>query len=232
MTDRPKQKHKHRIKDLPITKRPREKLLSIGAENLKTSELLAILIGTGIPKQNAIILGEKFLRSYPLQKLAQTTVNEFSHIHGIGKSKFARVAAAVELGRRIFSSSLTKIVIRSSDDILRETRNIADRKQECLIVLYLNARDELIQKEVVGLGILNNARIEPKEIFRPAMSSPCAAIIVVHNHPSGDPKPSEDDIAFTTSIQKAGEIMGIPLLDHIIICRSSYFSFRDNKIVS
>lgn len=223
-------KYKRRIKDLPISKRPREKLLSDGRENLKDAELLAILIGTGVPKQNAIILGEKLLRRFPLGKLDQATIKEIAQIHGIGKSKSARIAAAIELGSRIFSSSLTKVVIKSSDDALTQVRNIADKKQEYLIMLYLNARHELIHKEVVGVGVLNVTRIEPKEIFRPAISSPCSAIIAIHNHPSGDPTPSENDISFTKSLQKAGEIMGIPLVDHLIVCNASYFSFSKNSV--
>lgn len=222
---------KHRIKDLPTTQRPREKLLNNGAENLKDKELLAILIGTGVPKQNAVIVAEKLLRRYPLQKLVHAGINDLKSIHGIGASKAARVVGAIELGARIFSPSLTKIVIRSTGDIVHQVRDIAERKQEYLVALYLNARHELLQKEVVGVGILNTALVEPKEIFRHALSSACAEIIIAHNHPSGDPTPSEEDIAFSDRLQKAGEIMGIPLLDHIIIARSSYFSFRNNAVV-
>lgn len=231
MVHYPKQKWKHRIKDLPITQRPREKLLHNGAENLRDAELLAILIGTGVPKQNAVIVAEKLLRRYPLQKLAHVAIGELMSIRGIGASKAARVVGAIELGARIFSSSLTKIVIRSTGDIVHQVRDIAERKQEYLVALYLNARHELLQKEVVGVGILNTTRIEPKEIFRPAFNSACAEIIIAHNHPSGDPTPSEEDITFTNHLQKAGEIMGIPLVDHVIIARSSYFSFRNNAVV-
>lgn len=223
-------KSKLRIKDLPPIDRPREKLITYGQDQLTNAELLAILLGTGIKGKNAVKLSELLLRRYSLQHLPQVSLKDIASVPGIGKSKAARIIAALSLGERIFAQpALTKSIIRSTADILLHVREFADKNQEYLLVLYLNARYELIQKEVVGLGTLNHMMITPKEIFRPALTTPCVSLIVVHNHPSGDPTPSDDDIQFTSRIHEAGEVMGIALLDHIVISRTGYFSFRDNK---
>jgi len=221
---------KIRIKDLPPASRPREKLLATGCENLSDAELIAILLGTGSAKQNALRLGETLLNQFPLARLATSSLQDLTRLPGVGKSKAARIIAAVELGNRLFApTSFTKIVIRSTQDALSHVRDIVEKKQEYLLVFYLNARFELIQKETVGQGSLTKMLITPKEIFSPAVQTPCASIIVVHNHPSGDPTPSDDDITFTTRIHEAGEVMGISMLDHLIVSKGGYFSFRENK---
>lgn len=222
---------KRRIKDLPLSSRPREKLTAAGSANLTNEELIAILLGTGSAKQNAIALSATLLKQYPLSKLATVPSQELVRFPGVGKAKASRIVAALELGSRVYAPlSMTKIVIRSTQDVVTQLREIVEKRQEYLMVFYLNARYELIQKETVGQGSLNHMMITAKEIFSPALMSPCASIIVAHNHPSGDPTPSDDDIAFTTRIHEAGEVMGIPMLDHVIIAKSGYFSFRDNKM--
>lgn len=223
-------KRKYRIKDMPFADRPREKLLAKSAKTLSDAELLAVLIGTGSAKQNAVRLGELILRRFPSNKLANMTLEDLETIPGIGKSKAARIYAALELGERVYSSvSFTKTVLRSTHDVLQHLKDIVDKKQEHLVVLYMNARYELLQKEIVGIGSLNSLMITPKEIFNHSLKIPCAFIIVAHNHPSGDPQPSDDDIQFTKRIHEAGEIMSIPMIDHIIVARQGYFSFKDNK---
>ncbi len=217
------------IKDMPLTLRPREKLFAIGAKNLSDTELIAILLGTGSAKQNALVLGEKLLKEFPLHKL-DGQLKEMVRYPGVGIAKAARIAAALELGERLFAPpSVSKILIRSSQDVLSQVRDIAEKKQEYLLVLYLNARHELVLKEVVGMGSLNSLQITPKEIFSHAFQTPCASIIIVHNHPSNDPHPSDDDIRFTKRIHEAGEVMAIPLLDHVIVSKAGYFSFREDK---
>jgi DNA repair protein RadC len=224
-----KKRQKLRIKDMPLILRPREKLFAQGAKNLTEEELLAILLGTGSAKENALVLGGKLLKQFPLQKL-DGQLQAMVHYPGVGLAKAARIAAALELGERLFApASVTKIVIHTAQDVVSQVRDIADKKQEYLVVLYLNARHELVVKEVVGIGSLNSLRITPKEIFSHALQSPCASIVVVHNHPSNDPTPSDDDIQFTRKIHEAGEVMGIPLLDHVIVSKSGYFSFREDK---
>jgi DNA repair protein RadC len=210
--------------------RPREKLFAIGAKNLSDAELIAILLGTGSARQNALILGEKILKTFPLQNL-DGQLQEMVRYPGVGTAKAARIAAALELGERLFApDAISKTIIRNAQDVLSQVRDIADKKQEYLLVLYLNARYELVLKETVGMGSLNSLQITPKEIFSHALKTPCASIIIVHNHPSNDPSPSDDDILFTKRIQEAGEVMGIPLSDHVIVSKSGYFSFREEVV--
>lgn len=221
---------KTRFKDIPFASRPREKLLASGCENLSDEDLLAILLGTGSAKQNVLALSSALLKRFSLAKLAKMPSSELAGFPGVGKAKASRILAAFELGQRLFSKeSFAKVVIRSTKDALMQLRDIAEKKQEYLLVFYLNARFELLQKEIVGQGSLNSMLITAKEIFAPAIATPCASIIISHNHPSGDPSPSEDDIKFTKRIHEAGEVMGIPLLDHLIVAKSDYFSFRDQK---
>ena len=221
---------RRRIKDLPLLFRPREKLHNTGKENLRDEELIAILLGTGSAKQNALALSMSLLKHFPLKKLAAVSADALIRFPGVGRAKASRIVAALELGNRIYApSSLTQVVIRSTQDVISQLRDIVEKRQEFLVVFYLNARYELIQKEIVGQGSLNHMMITAKEVFSPALMSPCASIIVAHNHPSGDPDPSDDDIAFTTRIHEAGEVMGIPMLDHVIVAKHGYFSFRENK---
>ncbi len=224
-----KTRKKKGIKDLPLDSQPREKLLTKGSENLSDEELIAILLGTGSQKQNVLTLSNLLLKQFPLEKLAHISTKELVNFKGVGRAKASRIITALELGKRIFApASFTKVIIRSTQDTLSQLRDIAEKKQEYLLVFYLNARYELIQREIVGQGSLNSMLITAKEIFAPAVAKPCASIIIAHNHPSGDPTPSDDDISFTKRIHEAGEVMGIPMLDHLIVTKSDYFSFRDN----
>jgi DNA repair protein RadC len=222
---------KKKIKDMPASLQPREKLVASGKENLTNVELLALLLNTGTVKKNVLALSDTLLKKFPLEKLTQVSIKELSEIPGIGTAKAARLAAALELGERVFAPvAFTKVFVRSTAEAATVLKEYADKRQEYLLALYLNARHELLQKEIVGIGTLNSMRIEPKEIFRHALSTPCASIVVAHNHPSGDPMPSDDDIIFTKRLFEAGEIMGLPLIDHVILSKNGYFSFKDNRV--
>jgi DNA repair protein RadC len=225
------QTSKYRIQDLPLSSRPREKLQAKGRANLTDSELLAILLGSGSVNQNVLKLSEKLLKQYPLAKISEINLASLTRISGIGKSKASRILAALELGERVYSpQSINKVLVRTTEDAVAQLKSIAAKKQEYLEVLYLNARHELLLQETIGIGSLNSMVITPKEVFSPAFHTPCAAIIVAHNHPSGDPDPSDDDIKFTQRIHEAGEVLGIPLIDHLIIAKSNYFSFKENNV--
>lgn len=219
-----------RLKDLPKSVRPREKIEITGAQNLTDVELLALLLGTGKPKKNVLELARGLLKHYPLSKLPSISLSQLTIFSGVGKSKATRIMAALELGKRLFAPLyLNQTIIQKTEDILKEIKEIADKKQEYIMVLFLDARNQLVQKEIVSVGNLNSNLITPREIFAIALKSPCAKVILVHNHPSGDPTPSEEDIAFTKRVQAAGEILGIALMDHIIVCQNSYFSFAESK---
>jgi DNA repair protein RadC len=220
-----------KITDLPLADRPRERLLAKSAKHLSEAELLAILIGTGSLQQNALAIGKNIVKQFTQKKLTAITLPDLVKLPGVGTSKAARILAALELGERLYSpSSLSKVTITSTEDLLPHLRELAGKKQEYLVVFYLNTRNELLQKEIVGIGSLNSMLITPKEIFHHALLSPCASIIVAHNHPSGDPTPSDEDIRFTRRIHEAGEVMSISLIDHVIVSSSGYFSFRENKV--
>lgn len=228
---KPKQ-HK-RIKELPAGMRPMEKFFSVGGHNLSTPELLALLLGTGNAQHNVISLAENIYKQYPIKALATAPLDKLINIPGIGKMKLARIGAAIELGRRLFDKpQLDTVVIKESRDAVTQLNEIANKQQEYLVALYLNARQEVIAKETLGVGSLNTAVIEVKEILKPALITPCAAVILAHNHPSGDPSPSSADIAFTKRVHEAAELLGIVLFDHLIISRTRFFSFQHNAIMS
>jgi DNA repair protein RadC len=184
-----------------------------------------------VPGKDVVSVSESLVKRYPLDKLSVLSTKELAAFPGVGAAKAARLAAAMELGERMFApKSVAKTFIRSTIDAIEVLKEYAEKKQEYLLALYLNARHELLQKEIVGLGTLNSLRIEPKDIFRHALSTPCASLIIAHNHPSGDPQPSDDDIVFTKRLFEAGEIMGIPMLDHLIISNTGCYSFRNNAV--
>lgn len=211
--------------------RPREKFLEKGGQNLRDEELLALLLGSGSVKLNVLALAKLVLKKYPLHQLKTVTAEDLQEIHGVGKTKATRLMAALELGQRIFAqASVPKIVVQTSADVLTLVRDIADKRQEYLIVLYLNARHELIDKKTVGVGSLNTANIEPRDILSHALITPCASLILAHNHPSGDATPSEDDVRFTLRIQEASMLLGIDLTDHVILSSSGFYSLREHKL--
>lgn len=212
---------------MPISQRPREKALSVGFANLSNAELIAILLGTGNGKHSVLDLAKIILKKHPLdtwtEKLPQN----------LGPAKTIQVGAALEIGRRIFAlPQLDKVLVRNNTESLSQLADIASKKQEYLVALYLNARQELIKKEIISIGNLNSNLVQPRDILAPALQLPCQSVILAHNHPSGDPHPSENDIKFTARLQKACEALGIILIDHLIICSKNYFSFAENKVDS
>lgn len=221
-----------RIKDLPTSTRPREKMVEKGKDNLSDEELVALLLGTGSTKHNAVDLARALLKNYPLSILPTTTLKDMTTISGIGVSKATRVLAALELGSRAFSTPKLSIkTIRTVKDVLDQVKEVTQKHQEHLVVLYLNARHELIANHTVSLGRLNVLNVEPRDILSHALAIPCTSMIMVHNHPSGDPTPSEDDVKFTVRMQEASDLLGVRVVDHIIVSAQDYFSFRDQKLV-
>lgn len=221
--------HTKRIKDLPQSKRPLEKLLEKGGQNVTDDELVALLLGSGRRGKNVLIIAKAILEKINIEKLETLTPETLMHTSGIGRMKAGRLLAAIELGKRIFHTQSVAIRLQSTQDILTQANDIVTKDQEYLLVFYVNARDEMLKREVIGIGSLNTAVIEPRDIFRVALQTPCAGIIICHNHPSGDPTPSEADIAFTKRIYQAGELLGVQVLDHVIVSKRGYFSFKEGK---
>lgn len=221
-----------RIKDLPTSKRPREKMVEKGKDTLSDEELVALLLGTGSGRHNAIELARALLKQCPVPLLHAANIKDITVLPGIGVSKATRVLAAMELGSRAFSQPKLSIkTIKTVRDVLDQVKDVTQKHQEHLVVLYLNARHELIINHTVSLGRLNVVSVEPRDILSHALSIPCTSMIMVHNHPSGDPTPSEDDVKFTVRMQEASDLLGIHIADHVIVSASDYFSFRDNKLI-
>lgn len=221
-----------KIKDLPKVDRPREKLIAKGSQNLKDEELLAILLGTGIEGKNVMEVAKQILSRYSKKKLLKLTYHDLSKIKGIGSAKACIILAASELVKRalkIGQETLPKI--ESAKDVIAQAVYLRNKTREHLMVIYLNARNEMVWKKPMFIGTLNANLVHPREIFQEALKQNAASVILVHNHPSGDPEPSEDDLAITKRLVEAGKIMGIDVLDHVIITKNKVFSFKEQKLI-
>lgn len=216
-----------KIKDIPKIDRPRERFLQKGADALSKSDLLAILIGSGIKGKNVKQLSEQIIRKFG-NKFLDITVDDLLEISGIGQAKTLQIAAAISLVKRFYADKKTnEKIIKNSQDVLSLTYDLRDKKKEHLVCLYLNARNSLLKKEIISVGLLDKALIHPREIFYPATELNSASLILIHNHPSGDSSPSEKDNQIVEKIVQAGEIMGIPIIDFIIVSENNHYSFYE-----
>jgi len=224
---------KIKIKDIPKVDRPREKLKAKGPQNLKDAELLAILLGTGYKGKNVLQLAKSILSKYPRKKLTSATYDELIKTKGISQAKVCTILAATELTKRAlkFKDDDTLPIIKSVKDVVAQSVYMRTRKREHFMVIYLNARNEMIDKKPMFVGTLNANLVHPREIFARAGKCNAASIILVHNHLSSDPEPSGDDISVTERIVEAGKIMGIEILDHIILAKNKVFSFKERKLI-
>lgn len=222
------------VKDIPRDERPRERMIRYGAESLSNAELLAILLRTGSSNESVVQLANKILAELKnLQNFYDVTIEELTKIKGIGPAKAVQIKAAIEFGKRIFKyAPLDKIKIRSPKDVadylMEDMRYL---KQERFLVLLLDTKNQVLGKEEISLGTLNSSIVHPREVFKPAIKKSVSAIILVHNHPSGDPTPSREDIEVTKRMEEAGEILGIDVLDHIIIGDLTYVSLKEKGLI-
>jgi DNA repair protein RadC len=214
-----------KIKDISKVDRPREKLEKYGPEKLTSPELLAILLRTGTKDCNVLELSKKILKKFPDEKLLSATVEELSEIHGLGKVKAGEIIACLELGRRILKDKKATLIL-SPKDVWENCQDIRDHKKEHFVVFFLDTRNQAIRREIISIGTLNANLVHPREVFEPAILHSAAQIIVCHNHPSGNPEPSDEDLAITRRLQEAGKILGIELLDHVIVTKTSFFSIK------
>jgi len=220
------------IRELPKVERPREKLIQKGTQNLKDEELLAILLRTGVEGKSAIQTAKQILNKYSKKRLLRLSYEDLIKIKGIGPAKACTILAAIELVKRalkIGEETLPKI--QSIKDVIAQFSYLREKTREHLAALYLNARNEVIFKKHLFVGTLDANIAHPREIFSHALIQNAASIILVHNHPSGDPEPSKADLEITKRITEAGKIMGIDVLDHIIITKNKVFSFKRHKLI-
>ncbi len=221
-----------KIKDLPKIERPREKLISKGPENLKDEELLAILLRTGREGKNVLDLAKQILNKYSKKRLLNLNYQDLIKIKGINSGKATTILASQELVKRALKvRDETLPIIKSIEDVLAQAVYMRDKTREHLMAIYLNARNEMVYKKPMFVGTLNANLVHPREIFNEALKQNAASVILVHNHPSGDSEPSQDDLEITKRIIEAGKIMGIDVLDHIIITKTKPFSFKENKLI-
>src|SRR3989339_444946 len=214
-----------KIKDIPKIDRPRERFLKKGSDALSKSDLLAILLGSGIKGKNVQKLAQQVVNKLG-KNFLNITVDDLQDISGIGQAKALQIVSAISLVKRYYADEKTnEVVIKNSQDVLSLVYDLKEKKKEYLVCLYLNARNVLLRKEIVSIGLLDKTLLHPREIFHPATELNAASVILIHNHPSGDFSPSEKDIQVVEKISQAGEIMGIPVIDFIIISEKGHYSF-------
>lgn len=217
------------IRDLAPVERPRERLARHGAEVLDNVELFALVARTGYKGADALHVAKQWLDRYSLHQLAELSLTQLMALPGMGLSRASAWLASLELARRVNRHwENGRPVLRTVSDIAFHAIEIREKKKEYLLAFILNARHELIAKETISVGTLTASLAHPREIFAPAIGRAAAGIILVHNHPSGNPTPSEEDRRLTRRIMQAGQIMGIELLDHVIVAESGCYSFKSS----
>jgi len=219
----------YRIKDLEESQRPRERLEKHGAGVLNNAELLAILLRVGMKGLNAVQVAQRLLYQHQgLDGLQRATFKELCSVEGVGPAKAAQIKAAIELGRRLTASTPDdRVLVNSPQDVAEQVQyQMAGLEQEELWVLLLDSRNQLLQVKHLYRGSLNSSTVRVAEIFRSGIRDNAAALIIVHNHPSGDPSPSPEDIHLTRMLVEAGQLLELPVLDHIVVSARGIISIK------
>lgn len=224
-----------KIKDIPVSERPRERLIEYGSNSLSNEELLAIILKQGTKNKSAKDLGLDLVNNIDsISSLDSITLEKLINIKGIGQAQALTLLACIELGRRIFLKKDydKKYILSNSRKIYEYMKYLLiNKKQEYFYCLYVNSRKELIERKLLFMGTVNSSPVHPREIFKNAYLNSASGIICVHNHPSGDIMPSKEDLFLTDNLVKIGKINGIPILDHIIIGNDNYYSMHDSGII-
>jgi len=218
------------IHDLPISERPRERLQKLGVAALSAQEILALILSRGVAGESVMVTAQRLLSQFGnLKGIAGASVEELSQVKGIGVAKASQIKAAFELANRLegYSEAEEKPVIKTPDDVASLVKGrLRSKKKEHFLALLLDTRNQLIKVAEISVGSLDTSIVHPREVFKEAISASAASVIFVHNHPSGDPTASEDDIKLTKRLAEAGGIMGIDVLDHIIITDKEFLSLK------
>jgi DNA repair protein RadC len=219
-----------KIHDLPLQNRPRERFQKYGPRVLSDAELFAILLRTGTQNENVIDMSHRLIAEYGLDKLFDCSLIELQKIKGIGQAKSMQILALSEISKRIAMSKKPITKITSAEDVFDYFHErLKDKKQEEFWVLMLNAKNHIIAERFTNKGIADSAITHPREIFRDAIKNSASKIILIHNHPSGDPTPSQEDLDITKNIMKLGDELGIKVLDHVILGRDRFWSFKEEN---
>ena len=221
------------VKEMSEGERPRERLMHVGPQALSTAELLAIILRTGIKGENVLTMAGRILANYSgLAGLARAEFSQLSNERGLGPAKAAQIQAALELGRRLMAEAPEeRFQVRAPSDAANLLLPMLGHKeQEHFAVLYMDTRNRVMDQEILYKGSLNTSLVRIAEVFRGAIRRNCAAVIVAHNHPSGDPSPSPEDIALTRRLVDAGKLIEVDVLDHLVIGNNCYVSLRERAL--
>ncbi|MBC8429682.1 MAG: DNA repair protein RadC [Dehalococcoidia bacterium] len=218
------------IHDLPLSERPRERLQKLGVEALSSQEILAVILGRGVAGESVMVTAQRLLSQFGnLKGIASASVEELSQVKGIGPAKASQIKAAFELSSRLegYSEAEDKPIVKTPEDVVSLVRGkLKGKKREHFLAILLDTRNRLIRVSEISIGSLDTSIVHPREVFKEAISASATSVIFVHNHPSGDPGASEDDIKLTKRLTEVGEIVGIDVLDHIIIGDKNYLSLK------
>ncbi len=221
------------LHDLPVEERPRERLVKFGEQALSAQELLQVILGRGIAGESVAVMAQKLLTQFgSLQKLAEASIEELSSIKGIGMAKATQIKAVFEIGRRISTQTLSYKSKELTDpkkvyQLIKS--KLKDYHKEHFYIIALNSRNHSIAE--VSVGSLNSSIVHPREVFSEAIKNKAASVIFAHNHPSGDPEPSEEDLVITRRLVEAGKILGIEVVDHVIVGKTTYRSLKKDGII-
>ena len=217
-----------RIKDISKENRPRERFLKNGATALSDAELLAVILQNGSRKENVVDMSNRLISKQGISKLSELSLKELQEIDGIGPAKAMQIKALFEFNKRHNLSKENGKPIKSAKDVFQyASQRILDDKKEQFMILLLDTKNRVIKDETISIGTLNASVIHPREIFKSAIKESANSIILVHNHPSGEPEPSQEDTEITEKLFDAGELLNIKVLDHVIIGKDNYYSFKE-----
>jgi len=217
-----------KIKDLPEFGRPREKIKDKGVQALTNTELVAVILGSGNKGQDVMTLASKVAKLITENK-GNITLDMLSQIDGIGIAKASQILSAFELARRYIVKETIKIT--KAEDVLPLLQDIVGKQQEYFVCISINGANEVIEKRIVTVGLLNQSQIHPREVFADVITDRAASVIFAHNHPSGELRPSDEDLKIHEQLTEAGKIFGIKVLDHIIISKKGYISFKEEGLI-
>ncbi|MEW6685685.1 MAG: DNA repair protein RadC [Candidatus Edwardsbacteria bacterium] len=222
------------VRDLPKPERPRERLKNLGPEALSAQELLALVIGRGIPKKSVMNIAQELLARFGnIKAISQATIEELCQTKGIGFAKAAQLKACFELGKRQdLEPELKEFDIKDPEGVVKTIRtSIKDKAKEHFKLVLLDTRNRIIGISTIAIGTLNASLVHPREVFKDAITHHAASVILAHNHPSGDAEPSEDDLKITKKLVESGKILGIEVLDHIVIGKNNFYSFKEKRLL-
>jgi len=217
--------------DVEESERPRERLFELGPGALSDADLVALVFGSGSGGEGVLDVAARVTRSVHLRRLHQTAVEDLLAIKGMGPARAAQLLAAAEIGRRLWPDADPIPLVRGPETIFELTADIRRSNREHFVGFYLNSRNQVLRREIISIGSLNASIVHPREVFIPALAVSAASLILAHNHPSGDPSPSEEDLAITRRIAESGRLLGIELLDHVVVAREAYTSFKERRLL-